>query len=38
MKKNMENNENNTFQKTFVQNIDVIDETLFSEMIREIEK
>ena len=32
------NNKSNTFQKTFVQNIDVIDETLFSEMIREIEK
>ena len=32
------NNKSNTFQKTFVQNIDVIDETLFSEMITEIEK
>ena len=32
------NNKSNTFQKTFVQNIDVIDETLFSEMIIEIEK
>ena len=32
------NNKSNTFQKTFVKNIDIIDESLFSEMITEIKK
>ena len=32
------NNKSNTFQKTFVQNIDIIDENLFSEIITEIKK
>ena len=32
------NNKSNTFQKTFSENIDIIDKTLFNEMIKEIEK